>query len=82
MAQATEQQKREFIRYRLDLAFFDAIKRWQAIYCASRWSHARGQYSRCVRDGQTLRLNGKGRPAAGEGLPGDALIDISVLPHP
>jgi DnaJ-class molecular chaperone len=35
-----------------------------------------------VRNGQTLRLNGKGRPAAGEGLPGDALIDISVLPHP
>jgi DnaJ-class molecular chaperone len=27
-------------------------------------------------------LKGKGRPAVGEGSPGDALIEISVLPHP
>jgi DnaJ-class molecular chaperone len=29
-----------------------------------------------------LRLRGKGRPASGEGPAGDALIEISVLPHP
>ncbi len=35
-----------------------------------------------TRDGQILRLKGKGRPALGGGPPGDALIEISVLPHP
>ncbi|HMN70551.1 MAG TPA: DnaJ C-terminal domain-containing protein [Rhodoblastus sp.] len=31
-------------------------------------------------DGQTLRLKGKGAPGAGKGGPGDALIEIEVLP--
>lgn len=33
-------------------------------------------------DGQTLRLKGKGAPGLGEGGPGDALIEIEVLPDP
>jgi DnaJ-class molecular chaperone len=35
-----------------------------------------------ARNGQILRLKGKGRPAVGDGPPGDALIEISILPHP
>ncbi|MGH7070345.1 MAG: DnaJ C-terminal domain-containing protein [Acetobacteraceae bacterium] len=35
-----------------------------------------------IRDGQLLRLKGKGRPGLGGGPPGDALIEIEVLPHP
>ena len=35
-----------------------------------------------VTDGQVLRLKGKGGPGIGEGEPGDALIGISVRPHP
>ena len=35
-----------------------------------------------TRDGQVLRLKGKGRPGVGDGPAGDALIEISVLPHP
>ena len=31
-------------------------------------------------DGQTLRLKGKGAPGAGKGGPGDALIEVEVLP--
>ena len=34
-----------------------------------------------VRDGQTLRLRGKGGPGVGEGPAGDALIAISIRPH-
>jgi DnaJ-class molecular chaperone len=34
-----------------------------------------------TRDGQILRLRGKGRPGIGGGPPGDALIEIEVRPH-
>ncbi|MDQ0469918.1 J domain-containing protein [Labrys wisconsinensis] len=33
-------------------------------------------------DGQVLRLKGKGAPGAGQGGPGDALIEVEVLPDP
>ena len=35
-----------------------------------------------VRDGQVLRLKGKGGPGIGGGPPGDALVEIAVRPHP
>lgn len=35
-----------------------------------------------VRDGQTIRLKGKGGPGVGKGGPGDAYLTISVAPHP
>jgi len=33
-------------------------------------------------DGQTIRLKGKGEPGTGTGGPGDALIEIEVMPDP
>jgi DnaJ-class molecular chaperone len=33
-------------------------------------------------DGQVLRLRGKGAPGAGTGGPGDALIEVEVMPDP
>jgi DnaJ-class molecular chaperone len=35
-----------------------------------------------TRDGQVLRLRGKGGPGIGGGTPGDALVSIDVRPHP
>ena len=35
-----------------------------------------------TRDGQTLRLAGKGEPGPAGGKAGDALIEITVRPHP
>lgn len=34
-----------------------------------------------IMEGQTLRLRGKGGASAGEGAPGDALVEISINPH-
>ncbi len=34
------------------------------------------------RAGQILRLRGKGVPSDGEGQPGDALVEVSIKPHP
>lgn len=35
-----------------------------------------------LKDGQTLRLRGKGAPGHGQGGPGDALVTVAVRPHP
>ena len=35
-----------------------------------------------LRDGQVLRLKGKGQPGFNGGAPGDALIEVSIAPHP
>ncbi|WP_243405181.1 J domain-containing protein [Pelagivirga sediminicola] len=35
-----------------------------------------------VKDGQILRLRGKGQPGAGGGLAGDAYVEIGVRTHP
>ncbi|WP_294532702.1 J domain-containing protein [uncultured Rhodoblastus sp.] len=35
-----------------------------------------------IQQGQTLRLRGKGAPAPGEGEAGDALVEVSIHPHP
>lgn len=35
-----------------------------------------------LQSGQALRLSGKGMPGFGNGPPGDALIEVSVEPHP
>jgi DnaJ-class molecular chaperone len=35
-----------------------------------------------IRDGQVLRLKGEGQPGIGGGPPGDALVEVQILPHP
>lgn len=35
-----------------------------------------------IQDGQILRLRGKGDPSPGEGPAGDALIELTINPHP
>ena len=35
-----------------------------------------------TRDGQTLRLRGKGAPGLNGGTPGDALVEVEIRPHP
>lgn len=70
------------VQYRLEVTFLDAIngakKRVsmpdsKALDVTIRPGH---------RDGQMLRLKGKGMPGIGGGPAGDAYIEIHVVPHP
>jgi DnaJ-class molecular chaperone len=69
------------VAYRLDVDFLDAVNG-----ATKRLTLPDGSVLDVVippgsRDGQTLRLRGKGRPGIGGGPPGDALIEIGVRPH-
>jgi DnaJ-class molecular chaperone len=70
------------VRYHLDLSFLDAINGGRQSLTLPDGSNLDVNIPPGTRDGQTLRLKGKGRSAAGAGPPGDALIEVSVLPHP
>ncbi len=70
------------VRYHLELSFLDAINEGKQSLILPDGSTLDVNIPPGTRDGQTLRLRGKGRPAAGAGPPGDALVEISVLPHP
>jgi DnaJ-class molecular chaperone len=70
------------VRYHIDLSFLDAINGGKQSLVLPDGSTLDVNIPPGTRDGQILRLRGKGRPGVGEGPPGDALIEISVLPHP
>ena len=70
------------VHYHLDLSFLDAINGGRQSLTLPDGSTLDVNIPPGVRDGQVMRLRGKGRPGVGDGPPGDALIEISVLPHP
>src|ERR1700726_4084991 len=69
-------------RYHLDLSFLDAVNGGKQSIVLPDGATLDVNIPPGTRDGQILRLRGKGRPAPGESPAGDALIEISVLPHP
>lgn len=70
------------VRYLLDLSFLDAVNGGKQSIILPDGSTLDVNIPPGTRDGQILRLRGKGRPGAGDASHGDALIEISVLPHP
>jgi DnaJ-class molecular chaperone len=79
---ASRRRRGQDVRYHLDLSFLDAINGGKQSIVLPDGTTLDVNIPPGTRDGQILRLKGKGRPAVGEGPPGDALIEISVLPHP
>jgi DnaJ-class molecular chaperone len=67
--------------YRLALDFLDAINGGKQQLTLPDGSVLDVAIPPGTRDGQILRLRGKGRPGIGGGPPGDALIEIEVRPH-
>jgi DnaJ-class molecular chaperone len=68
--------------YRLEVDFLDAINGAKQQITLPEGQALEVTIPPGTRDGQVLRLRGKGRPGIGGGAPGDALIEIAVRPHP
>jgi DnaJ-class molecular chaperone len=71
----------EDVRYRLELDFIDAVNGGKRQITLPDGSVLDVNIPPGTRDGQILRLRGKGRPGTGGGPPGDALVEIEVRPH-
>jgi DnaJ-class molecular chaperone len=69
------------VHYRLALDFLDAINGGKQQLTLPDGSVLDVTVPPGTREGQILRLRGKGRPGIGGGPPGDALIEIEVRPH-
>jgi len=70
------------LRYALEVPFLDAARGGEMRITLPDGGSIAVQIPRGAYDGQTLRLRGKGAPGYGGGPPGDALITLSVRPHP
>ncbi len=70
------------VRYHMTIGFLEAAKGGKRRITMPDGTSLEVTIPEGVRDGQMLRLEGKGRPGIGGGPPGDALIAISVAPHP
>jgi DnaJ-class molecular chaperone len=69
------------VHYRLTLDFLDAINGGKRQITLPDGAVLDVNIPPGTRDGQVLRLRGKGRPGIRGGPPGDALVEIEVHPH-
>lgn len=68
--------------YRMEVDFLDAVNGAQRQITLPDGAELKVTIPPGTADGQILRLRGKGGPGIGGGPPGDALIEVSVSPHP
>jgi len=70
------------VGYQLTVAFLEAVNGAKKRVTMPDGGRLDVTVPRGTREGQTLRLKGKGGPGAGGGPAGDALVKITVTPHP
>ncbi|WP_337270625.1 DnaJ C-terminal domain-containing protein [Oryzifoliimicrobium ureilyticus] len=69
-------------RFSMDVDFLEAVNGARSEVRLPNGPTLDVQVPPGTRDGQVLRLKGKGEPGFGNGPAGDALIEIRVKPHP
>lgn len=69
-------------QYRLEVGFMDAARGTTTRITLPDGKALEVKIPQGIRDGQTIRLRGKGQPGYGGGPDGDALITIHVGDHP
>lgn len=70
------------LHYRLPIEFLDAVNGATRRLTLPEGGTLDVTIPPGIQEGQMLRLRGKGAPSLGEGEPGDALVEISIKPHP
>lgn len=70
------------LRYQLEVDFLDAARGTKRRVTMPDGNSIEITIPPGLKDGRTLRLRGKGAPGYGDGSPGDALVSVSVRPHP
>jgi DnaJ-class molecular chaperone len=70
------------VHYTLDVSFMDAARGAKARIALPVGGELEVQIPEGLRDGQTLRLRGRGNPGFAGGQPGDALVTVRVRDHP
>lgn len=70
------------VRYHLEVDFMDAVRGARQTVTMPDGKTIAISVPAGVKEGQTLRLRGKGAPGIGKGSPGDAYVTISIRPHP
>ena len=70
------------LHYHLAISFLDAVNGVTQRVTLADGGALEVAIPAGIQEGQTLRLRGKGELSPGEGEPGDALIEISIKPHP
>ena len=80
--EGTFRMRGQDVQYHLALDFLDAVNGGKKQLTLPDGSVLDINIPASTRDGQILRLRGKGRPGIGGGPQGDALIEIEVRAHP
>jgi DnaJ-class molecular chaperone len=70
------------VQYRLEIDFLEAVRGGKRRITLPDGNSLDLTIPEGGADGHVLRLKGKGGPGLGGGPPGDALIELSVRPHP
>ncbi|WP_306132269.1 DnaJ C-terminal domain-containing protein [Roseivivax marinus] len=70
------------LRYHVEVDFLEAARGGRRTVTMPQGARLEISIPEGLRDGQSLRLRGKGAPGYGGGPAGDAVVTVSVRPHP